>query len=334
MDNALNSQFTMINPQFTKQFSKFFKEIFAPLMFILAVISLVLSLQLPVFAQSPGGILEVIGEKTKLPSYQTAGHAGASYQQGASNITSAILFAIDFLKYVMGSVAIFFIIYSGIRLLTAAKQVEDVATKQKEHLKYAIIGLIVIMVADQFVRKVFFGEQGEVYASKTTLQEAAKTGTELIRGIYNVFEYFAASLAVLMIVISGFRYVSSGGNEEVQKKAKKNITWAIIGLMLIGIAEFAVKDIIFPKQGTTLSNVENAKKLIVNLTNFVSGFVATLSVIMYIYGGYLYVTAFGKEDNTGKAKKVFIGATIGLLLSLGAFALVSTTVNLQSEIPK
>ena len=322
----------MIN-KFIKNLPKFFKEILAPLIFMLGVISIVLTLQSPVFAQSGEGILEVIGKKTQLPSYQTAGHAGASYQQGASNITSAILFALDFLKYVMGSVAIFFIIYSGIRLITAAKQVEDVATKQKEHLKYAIIGLIVIMVSDQFVRKVFFGEQGEVYASKTTLQEAAKSGTELIKGIYNVFEYFAASVAVLMIVISGFRYVSSGGKEEVQQKAKKSITWAVIGLMLIGIAEFAVKDVIFPKQGATLSNIDNAKKLIVNLTNFISGFVATLSVIMYIYGGYLYVTAFGKEDNTGKAKKVFIGATIGLLLSLGAFALVSTTINLKPDIP-
>ena len=121
----------------------------------------------------------------------------------------------------MGSIAIMFILYSGVRLITGARQIEEVAKKQKEHLKYAIIGLIVIIIADQFVKKVFFGEQGEVYASKTSLQEAAKAGTEQIRGIYNVIEYFAAALAVLMIVISGFRYVVSGGKEENQTKAKR-----------------------------------------------------------------------------------------------------------------
>ena len=315
------------------QFSNFFKEIIAPLGLFLFITSLILTVPLAIAADDASSFIRSVGEPTELPSYETTGHAGASYQQGASNITSAILYAVDFLKYIMGSIAIMFILYSGVRLITGARQIEEVAKKQKEHLKYAIIGLIVIIIADQFVKKVFFGEQGEVYASKTSLQEAAKAGTEQIRGIYNVIEYFAAALAVLMIVISGFRYVVSGGKEENQTKAKKNIMYAIIGLILIGIAEFAVKDVVFPKQGAALSNVDNARKLIVNLTNFISGFVATLSAIMYIYGGYLYVTAFGKEDNTGKAKKVFIGATIGLLLALGAFALVSTTITLQSVTP-
>ncbi len=293
-----------------------------------------MTIQSPVFAQDSSSFVKSIGEKTDLPSYETRGHANASYQQGASNITSAILFAVDFLKYVMGSIAIFFIIYSGGRLIMGARQIEDVATKQKEHLKYAIFGLIVIILADQIVRKVFFGEQGEVYSSKTSLQEAAKAGTELVRSVYNVVEYLAAALAVLMIVISGFRYATSAGNEETQKKAQKNIMYAAIGLIVIGIAEFTVKDIVFPKQGAALPNLDNARKLIVSLTNFVSGFVATISAIMYIYGGYLYVTALGKEDKTGKAKKIFIGATIGLLLALGAFALVNTVVSLGPVVTK
>jgi hypothetical protein len=53
---------------------------------------------------------------------------------------------------------------------------------------------------------------------------------------------------------------------------------------------------------------------------------------MYIYGGYLYVTAFGNEESTGKAKKVFIGATIGLLLAMAAFGIVNTTVKLENQI--
>ena len=34
---------------------------------------------------------------------------------------------------------------------------------------------------------------------------------------------------------------------------------------------------------------------------------------MYIYGGYLYVTAFGKEDNTGKAKKYLLEPRLGFI---------------------
>ena len=301
----------------------------APLMLFMTVMSLVLTVMQPASAQGPSGVLTTIGDKTGLPNYSTSGHANASTEEGASNITSAIFYAEDFAKYIMGTIAIVMILISGIRLITGGRQIEEVATKQKENLKYAIIGLIVIIVADQFVKKVFFGEYGEIYASKTTLQEAAKAGTEQIRGVYSVMSYFAASLAVLMIIIAGFRYVSSGGNEETQTKAKKQITYAIIGLMLIGVAEFAVKDVIFPAQGSKLSDVEKAKSFIVSLTNFVSGFVSTIAAVMYIYGGYLYVTSFGNEEGTGKAKKVFIGATVGLLVALAAFAIVSTTITLQ-----
>ena len=316
----------------TKKNHSIWKEIVAPLCLFLLVTGFVLMVKYPAFAQTPSSAITNIGEQTNLPSYETTGHGLSSYEPGASNITSAIYYAIDLLKYAMGSVAIFVIILSGIRLITGARKIEEVAKTEKEHLKYAIIGLVVIVVADQFVKNVFFGQQGEIYSSKTTLQLAAQAGTEQIKSIYNLMEYFAAAIAILMIIISGFQYVTSGGKEETQTKARQHITYAIIGLLVLGIAEFSVKDLIFPQQGSQLSDIDKLKKLIISFTNFVSGFVSILAAAMYIYGGYLYVTAMGKEETTNKAKKVLIGATIGLLLALGAFAIVTTTVTLQPTV--
>lgn len=318
--------------KFVQKTREIFKKIVLPMCGFLVLTSLVLSLVVPVNAQtnvqSPGGVLNQLDTKIGLPSYNTNANANASIESGASNITSAIWFAIDFAKYVMGTIAIFMIIVSGIKLITSGRQVDTVADKQKENLKYAIIGLIVIIIADQIIQ-VFWGAQGEIYRSQAELLDAAKQGSETIKGVYNFMEYFAAALAILMIVIAGFRLVIGAGNEEVQGKVKKQITWAVIGLVVIGISEFAVKDVLFPSQGTTLPNTVVAAQFVVHLTNFISGFAATIAAIMFIYGGYLYVTAFGKEDNTGKAKKVFIGATIGLLLALAAFGIVNTVVTLQ-----
>lgn len=308
------------------------KNILAPLALFATVTSLLLLVVVPANAQDVGEIIRNVGGKTNLPSYETTGHAGASIEQGASGITSAILYAVDFIKYAMGTVAVITIIISGIRLVTAGKGTEEEATKQKHHIMYALTGLVIIMVADVFVKQVFFGEQGEIFGSKSTLQEAAAAGSEQVRGIYSVFAYFAGAVAILMIVIAGFRYISSGGNEDTMAKAKRQITYAIIGLMLIGVAEFAVKDIIFPEQGSKVSDVEQAKRLIINITNFISGFLTTIAAVMYIYAGYIYVTAFGNEDATGKAKKIIIAATIGLLLAMGAFAIVNTTVKLENQI--
>lgn len=310
----------------TQKLFKIYKQFIAPLSLFVVITSMMLVFAVPVNAQS---VLEDIGKKTQLPSFDTA-HPLASSENGASNITSAILYTIDFLKYIMGSIAVIMIIISGLRMVTSTLKVEEVATSQKEHLKWSTFGLIIIIVADQFVKNVFFGEQGEVFSSQSSLQSAATTGSEYIKGVYSVIAYVAAALAVLMIVIAGFRLVSAGGNEETQQKSKKAITYAIVGLMLMGLAEFVVKDLIFPKQGTTLPDIEKTKMLIKNLTNFIAGFLSTISVIMFMYGGFLYVSAVGNEEASGKAKKVFIGAIIGLLLALGAYALVNTVVTLDS----
>lgn len=279
-------------------------------------------------AQTPQDTITNIGDKTQLPSFDTQGHANASAQQGASNITSAIFYVVDFIKYIMGSVAVIFIIISGIKLLTAARKIDEVAETQKEHLKYAIIGLIVIIVADQIV-KAIFGDQGETFNNQASIKAASQAASEQLRGIYSAFMYFGGALAVLMIVIGGFRLVTNPGNEEVQGKIKQQVTWAIVGLILLGLAETVVKDIVFPKEGSVLSNVDKAKQLIVTMTNFISGFLSTVSVIMLIYAGYIYVVDMGKDEGPAKAKKAIAGAVIGLIVAMGAYAVVHTVIQLE-----
>lgn len=333
-----------------------FRHFFQSLGLFLALASTVLMLAAPVMAQeeqpSNGtettseepqgtgqgsstvrGLQESLGQiNPNLPGFENSGHAQASYAFGASNITSAIFIAVDLLKYLLGTIAVVVIIASGIRLVTAGKQVEEIATQQKENLKYAVMGLIIIIVADVMVKNVFFGEQGEVFRSQADAQAAAERGTEQFEGIYNFMQIFIGVIAILMIVISGIRMVASGGNEDTMGKSKKNIMWAVVGLVVVGISELVVKEIVFPDQGSRLPDTQAAAALIVSITNFVSGFVATAAVIAYMYGGYLYVMAAGREDQAGKAKKVFIGATIGLLIALAAFAIVNTFISLDSGI--
>lgn len=305
------------------------KEIVTSLMLFSLLLANILLFVTPVFAQNAAsGTVSELGNQINLPSFDK-GHADASYEPGASNITSAILFAVDLLKYLAGGVAVLVIISSGVRLITAGKNIEEIAPKQKETLKYAIIGLMIMILVDTMIQQVFFGESGEVFRSQADIQLAAERGTEQIRGLYNFMEIFAAAIAVLMIVYAGLRLVTSGGNEEVGGKMKKVITWAIAGLVLIGVSELVVKDIVFPQQGTQLPDVVRAQQLIINITNFISGFITTIAIAMYMYGGFLYVTAVGQEDQTGKAKKVLFGATIGLITAMAAFALVNTFIKLD-----
>ncbi|MFH1228708.1 MAG: hypothetical protein V1701_12510, partial [Planctomycetota bacterium] len=126
------------------------KEIFKSLTIFLAIATIVLTVHSPALAQVEGSgfVQQTLGEiaqPTKLPSFETSSHAEASYEFGASNITSAIFYAVDMLKYLMGTVAVLVIIVSGIRLITAGKKIEEVSSQQKENIKYAMIGLIIIV---------------------------------------------------------------------------------------------------------------------------------------------------------------------------------------------
>ncbi len=44
---------------------------------------------------------------------------------------------------------------------------------------------------------------------------------------------YAGSLAVLAVIYSGFMYITAGGDSDQAEKAKKNLTWAIIGVVLV-----------------------------------------------------------------------------------------------------
>ncbi len=279
-------------------------------------------------AQVDSSILDKIEETTELPTFDSS-HGQAIQRSGVSNITSAVFFVLDMMKFLIGSVAIIMIITAGVKLILARKKIDEVWPKQKEHLIMIVSGFVIIMIADVLVKRVFFGVEGEVYESEASAQIAAGAASEQIKGLYNLVMIFAGILAVAMIIVAGFRLLTSAGNEEAQTKVKKQLTWLVIGLFVIGVAEFVVQDFIFPQTGEQIPAARQGIRLIVSFTNFASAFISIAAFIASLYGGYLYVAATGNEEQTNKAKRVLLGAVIALILGLGAFAVVNTVIQLE-----
>lgn len=73
-----------------------------------------------------------------------------------------------------------------------------------------------------------------------------------------------------------------------------------------------------------LVQATSAREYILNVTNFALGFLGLIAIIIVIYGGFLYVTAAGKEEQAGKGKKSIMYALIGIVIILGSYALVNT----------
>ncbi|MBU1018899.1 MAG: pilin [Patescibacteria group bacterium] len=64
-------------------------------------------------------------------------------------------------------------------------------------------------------------------------------------------------------------------------------------------------------------------RVIINFFLYFLGFIATA---MIIYGGVLYVTSGGQDEQTGKAKKILIYAIVGIVIILLSFAIVNTVI--------
>ena len=64
-------------------------------------------------------------------------------------------------------------------------------------------------------------------------------------------------------------------------------------------------------------------RTIVNFFLYFLGFIAT---VMIIYGGVLYVTSAGNDENVQKAKKILMYAITGIIIILLSFAIVNTVI--------
>ena len=78
--------------------------------------------------------------------------------------------------------------------------------------------------------------------------EPADTGTGQIQGIIetviNVLSVIVAVVAVIMIIWGGFKYITSGGDSGNITTAKNTIIYAIIGLVIVALAQFIVQFVI------------------------------------------------------------------------------------------
>ncbi|MBU1445775.1 hypothetical protein KKD70_00750, partial [Patescibacteria group bacterium] len=164
---------------------KFLKSIALFLALTSFMLILKMKFEMPAFAQGLTDGLQDIAKETNLPTFDTNAHSKASIQPGASNITSAIYYVLDYAKLLLGSIAVVMIIITGIKLIIARKGIDDVKSKQKEHLIMITAGIVVIFIADVLVQKVFFGAEGEIWESQAQAQMAAEEGYKQMRGMYS-----------------------------------------------------------------------------------------------------------------------------------------------------
>ena len=74
--------------------------------------------------------------------------------------------------------------------------------------------------------------------------------TGLIYRIISLLLFVAGALAVVFVIIGGYQYITSAGNEEQSEKGKKTLLNAIIGVVVIVLAYVIINVIVNTVSGS------------------------------------------------------------------------------------
>jgi len=72
-------------------------------------------------------------------------------------------------------------------------------------------------------------------------KDASTSIDNTIKSIVNLLSVAVGVIAVIMIIVGGFRYITSGGKQDSVASAKNTILYAVIGLVVVALAQVIVR---------------------------------------------------------------------------------------------
>lgn len=113
-------------------------------------------------------------------------------------------------------------------------------------LLLAIMGLS-ISVFSFMSPHVFADAKADVCSGVATVAGATcgttngPTVQSISRTVVNILSLFVGIVCVIMVIVGGFKYVTSGGDSTKVGNAKNTIIYALIGLAIVAIAQTLIR---------------------------------------------------------------------------------------------
>jgi hypothetical protein len=93
-------------------------------------------------------------------------------------------------------------------------------------------------------------DAGSTCTAPSTAGGTTKINT-LITDIVNIFSAVVGVISVIMIIVGGFQYITSGGDTGKVGTAKTTIIYAIVGLVVVAFSQFLVQFVLNKVAGTS-----------------------------------------------------------------------------------
>lgn len=106
---------------------------------------------------------------------------------------------------------------------------------------------------------------------------------------------------------------------------------------LLSILIFLLVVYAIPVQAAVLENplgdIEDPQALAIRILQVFLGFLATIGLVMFVYGGFVMLTSGGNAEKIKKAKATLVWAAAGVATILGSYTILQFIFNILTENP-
>jgi hypothetical protein len=145
---------------------------------------------------------------------------------------------LNFLRYIAATVFFLTAIWAFYRIVTSAGNEEGFDAGKKIFIG-SIIGFVIMMIAEPLVRIAYGGGScggNKIFGVSTDCTNRVFDASGVLGTIAKIIVFlngFIALVVIIMIIYAGFLVLTGAGDEEKNDKAKKTITYAIIGVVIL-----------------------------------------------------------------------------------------------------
>lgn len=69
-------------------------------------------------------------------------------------------------------------------------------------------------------------------------------------------------------------------------------------------------------------SLDDFMRLAINVSDWILGIVGSAALLMFVYGGFMFILSGGSSERVEKGKKIIIGSVIGLVLVFTSYLII------------
>lgn len=235
-------------------------------------------------------------------------------------------------KLILEALCVGYIIFVGIEFIVNLSN-EEILKKKQNQLLYGLVGFVMLNIGDMAIALFAVPNTGGEILNAT----AIPGWLNFVNLLLNIIKYSIGTVAVIILILTGYKMVSA--QEKDIAKEKKLILWVAVGLMFVLVAHL-IQQVFIPLDTVGFETINEevgsqqsfdvastrANTLILNVAKLILFVMGPIAFFFLILAGVYLITANGDAARIKRAKNIFIGTIIAVVMSYSAYALVSEVI--------